>query len=131
MQDLRPHRRLDVWQKSMELAKCVYDESARFPKSEVYGLTSQMRRAAVSLPSNLAEGAGRKGPKEFKQFLNIAQGSASELDTQLELAHMLGFLKDDNFNDLTQQLTRISKMLYGLARSINVNQDPLNVNQGP
>ena len=118
MEDLRPHRKLDVWRQSMDFVRCVYKESTSLPKQEMYGLTSQMRRAAVSVPSNLAEGVGRKGPKEFRQFLNIAQGSASELDTQLELAHMLGYLNKDKFEEMTVNLTRISKMLYGLARTI-------------
>jgi four helix bundle protein len=91
--DYRPHRKLDVWHKSMELVRDVYKASSAFPKMEEYGLSSQMRRAAVSIPSNLAEGAARKGNKEFKQFLNIAQGSLSELDTQVELAHMLGYMR--------------------------------------
>jgi four helix bundle protein len=90
--DNRPHRKLIVWQKSMEFVRESYRVSASFPKSEEYGLSSQMRRAAVSIPSNMAEGAARKGKKEFRQFINIAQGSISELDTQLELAYMLGYI---------------------------------------
>lgn len=84
--DTRPHRKLDVWKKSMELVREIYQITYAFPKTEEYGLSSQMRRAAVSVASNLAEGAARKGNKEFKQFLNIAQGSLSELVTQVELA---------------------------------------------
>jgi len=90
--DVRPHRKLEVWKKSMTLAKEIYSATEEFPKSEVYGLTSQLRRAAVSVPSNLAEGAARRGSREFRQFINIAQGSLSELDTQLDLAKMLGYL---------------------------------------
>ena len=81
--DSRPHRKLDVWQKAMELVRAIYQTTSTFPKNEEYGLSSQMRRASVSVPSNLAEGAARKGKNEFKQFLNIAQGSLSELDTRL------------------------------------------------
>ena len=117
--DMRPHRKLDVWKKSMMLTGEVYRVTALFPKAEEYGLMSQMRRAAVSIPSNLAEGAGRKGTKEFKQFLNIAQGSISELDTQIELAHMLGYIEASRHAELNAELTDISKMLYGLSRSIN------------
>lgn len=84
--DYRPHRKLVVWQKSMALVQDIYKTTATFPKNEEYGLSSQMRRAAVSVPSNLAEGSARKGPKVFKHFLNIAQGSLSELDIQVELA---------------------------------------------
>ena len=116
--DYRPHRKLVVWQKSMELVHVIYQTTASFPKNEEYGLSSQMRRAAVSVPSNLAEGAARKGNKEFKQFLNIAQGSLSELDTQVELAQMLGYLVSERHNDLTLKMTEISKMLYGLTNSL-------------
>lgn len=116
--DIRPHRRLDVWKKSMHLTQEIYKATSTFPKYEEYGLTSQMRRAAVSVPSNLAEGAGRKGSKEFKQFLNIAQGSISELDTQIELALMLGYIGADQHEGLNSELTDISKMLYGLSRSL-------------
>jgi four helix bundle protein len=116
--DQRAHRKLDVWKTSMDFVKDIYQITDKFPGSELYGLTSQMRRAAVSIPSNLAEGAARKGTKEFKQFLNIAQGSASELDTQVELALLLGFINSDDHRGLMDMLTQISKMLYGLSRSI-------------
>ena len=92
MDDYRPHRELEVWTKAMGFVIEVYRITSKFPKSEIYGLTSQLRRASVSIPSNLAEGAGRKGNKEFMQFLNIAQGSISELDTQLELAYHLEYI---------------------------------------
>ena len=90
----RPHRNLIAWKKSLELAREIYKVTATFPKNEEYGLTLQMRRAVVSIPSNLAEGAARKGSKEFKQFLNIAQGSISELDTQIELCKMLNYIEN-------------------------------------
>ena len=116
--DYRPHRKLKVWHKAMNLVSDVYRITNEFPKDEVYGLSSQMRRAAVSVPSNLAEGAGRKGSKEFKQFLNIAQGSLSELDTQIELARMLGYISQQEYEELIMKITEISKMLYGLSNSI-------------
>ncbi len=116
--DYRPHRDLDVWKKSMEFVKDVYQATEPFPKSEIYGLISQMRRAAISTPSNLAEGAARKGPKEFKQYLSIAQGSISELDTQIELALLLEYIDKKTYIDLMQKLGIISKMLFGLARSL-------------
>jgi len=116
--DCRPHRKLDVWHKSMGLVSEVYKLTSTFPKAEEYGLSSQIRRAAVSVPSNLAEGAARKGNKEFKQFLNIAQGSLSELDTQVELAHMLGYMADEKHRELMTKMTEISKMLYGLANAL-------------
>lgn len=116
--DERPHKKMDVWKNSMELAAEIYKVTKNFPKEELYGLTSQLRRAAVSVPSNLAEGAARTGPREFLQFINIAQGSLSEIDTQIELSNMLNFIDNKTFNDIQKRLIRISKQLYGLKRSI-------------
>lgn len=100
----------------MNLAKCVYAQTAAFPREELYGLTSQMRRAAVSVPSNIAEGAGRAGDKEFHQFLMIARGSLSELETQAILARELGFL--DNEEELMNHIQRVFKLLSGLRKSL-------------
>jgi len=119
--DIRPHRKLDAWKKAMTLAKEIYCATDTFPKSEIYGLTSQLRRAAVSVPSNLAEEAARRGNKEFKQFINIAQGSLSELDTQIDLAHMLGYLETASHEKLMAKITDISKMLFGLSKSAGLN----------
>ena len=116
--DSRAHRNLDVWKKSMAFVKDIYQATELFPSSEIYGLTSQMRRAAVSIPSNLAEGAARKGKKEFSQYLNIAQGSISEIDTQIELSFILNYIDKNLYNDLTEKLNTISKMLFGLSRSL-------------
>lgn len=116
--DYRPHRKLVAWQKSMELVQDVYKVSGDFPKNEEYGLSAQMRRAALSIPSNIAEGAARKGSKEFRQFLNIAQGSISELDTQLELACLIGYINMSQHEVITAKLTGISKMLYGLSKAV-------------
>ena len=114
----RPHKKLEVWKNSMELAKIVYKITGSFPSSELYGLVSQMRRAAVSIPSNISEGAARTGKKEFLQFLNIAQGSASELDTQVELAKELEFITQQICDEMISLLTIISRQLYGLARRV-------------
>src|SRR5574340_957395 len=122
MVDSRAHRKLDVWQKSMELVREIYQATSEFPKREEYGLSSQMRRAAISVPSNLAEGAARRGGKEFVQFLNIAQGSLSELDTQVELAYMLGYMTREIHTDINAKMTEISKMLFGLAKRVKCNQ---------
>ncbi|MGA2152338.1 MAG: four helix bundle protein [Geobacteraceae bacterium] len=110
--DIRPHRKLEVWKASMDFVKDIYQATETFPGTETYGLVSQMRRASVSIPSNLAEGAARLGPKEFRQFLNIAQGSISELDTQIKLAKMFGYITERTHAELTQKLTTMSKMLY-------------------
>ncbi len=89
---MRPHERLDVWTKSIEFVVAVYKATESFPKDERFGLTSQLRRAAVSIPANTAEGAGRQSTKEFAHFLSNAQGSASEVDTELLIANRLGLL---------------------------------------
>jgi four helix bundle protein len=114
----RPHKNLEVWKNSMELAKKIYKITGSFPASEIYGLVSQMRRAVVSILSNISEGAARSGKKEFLQFINIAQGSASELDTQIELAKELEYITQQNYDEMISLLTIISKQLYGLARRI-------------
>jgi four helix bundle protein len=116
--DIRPHRKLDVWKMSMDFVKDIYHSTEVFPKSETFGIVSQMRRASISIPSNLAEGAARKGTKKFKQFLNIAQGSISELDTQIELALMLNYIDKNAYTLLMEKLNRISKMLFGLSKSL-------------
>jgi len=102
----------------MDLVKEIYKITESFPKSENFGIISQMRRASLSIPSNLAEGAARKGNKEFKQFLNIAQGSISELDTHIELAHMLNYIDKNTYVNLVENLNTISKMLFGLSKSL-------------
>lgn len=116
--DYRPHRNLDVWKRSMKFVRDIYQTTEPFPKAEIYGLTLQMRRAAVSIPSNLAEGAARKGTKVFKQYLNIAQGSISELDTQIELSLMLNYIDRNLYDTLIENLNTTSKMLFGLSRSL-------------
>jgi len=113
---MRGHRDLLVWQEAMTLAKGVYAQTTSFPKEEQYGLTAQMRRAAVSIPSNIAEGAGRRSDKEFLQFLMIARGSLSELETQIILAHEFGFLKNEE--ELMANVQRVFKLLAGLKRTL-------------
>jgi four helix bundle protein len=114
----KPHEKLNVWQEAMKAAQTVYKLTNLFPTEEKFGLVSQMRRAAVSIPCNIAEGAARQGKKEFKNFLSMAQGSLSELDTQLELSVLLGFLDNEILKEITNQLLRIDKMLTGLIRSL-------------
>jgi four helix bundle protein len=109
------HKDLEVWKKAMDLAAQVYSLTARFPKDELYGLTSQIRRSAVSIPSNIAEGAARHSRKEFIHFLHIASGSVAELETQLLLATRMGFISRDNPLPQTEE---VRKMLLGLLRSL-------------
>jgi len=110
------HKQLDTWQQAMQLVKMVYDITATFPREEMFGLTSQMRRAAVSVPSNIAEGAGRRGSKEFAHFLDIARGSLAELDTQIEIAIMLGYVSPES--PLPAQVLRGGSLLTGLYKKI-------------
>jgi four helix bundle protein len=109
------HKDLEVWKKAMDLAAQVYSLTARFPKEELYGLTSQIRRSAVSIPSNIAEGAARHSRKGFIHFLHIASGSVAELETQLLLAARMGFISRDNPLPQTEE---VRKMLLGLLRSL-------------
>jgi four helix bundle protein len=104
-------RNLRVWQRAHQLTLDVYGESGGFPKEERYRLTSQLRRAAASVPANIAEGCGRNGDAELARFLTIAKGSASELDYLLLLAHDLGYLKSSRYEQLAEEVHRISRML--------------------
>ncbi len=115
---MRPHEKLDVWMKSVDLVVRIYKETERFPKEEKFGLTSQVRRAAVSIPANIAEGAGRRSEKEFAYFLSNAQGSASEVETELLIASRLGYLDSNVFSELRESLDKIGQMLHGLARHV-------------
>ena len=114
----RPHKRLEVWQKAMALVEAIYGLTAEFPRSEVYGLSGQMRRSAISVPCNIAEGAARKTRSEFVQFLTIAQGSLSELDTQVELACRLGYIDEQRRTEVTAEITTVFRMLSGLVRKV-------------
>lgn len=110
------HKELKVWEESMDLVVSVYQTVSVFPKEEMYGLTSQIKRAAVSIPSNIAEGAGRQSQAEFVRFLYIALGSASELETQLEIAFRLGFIA--NLSTFQTKMNYIKSMLSNLIKSI-------------
>jgi four helix bundle protein len=111
-------RNLLVWQKSHDLVLQVYRSSRDFPREDAYGLTSQMRRAAISIPSNVAEGCGRGSDPEFGRFLVIAMGSASELEYQLLLARDLGYLDSTTHQSLEEKIVEIKKMLYSLIQRI-------------
>ena len=102
----------------MRSATTVYKLTDKFPEQEKFGLVSQMRRAAISIPCNIAEGAARRGKREFRNFLSMAQGSLSELDTQLDLSILLGYVRAENLRELWDELLRIDKMLSGLIPSL-------------
>jgi len=105
----------------VELVTAIYSTTARFPAAERFGLISQMRRAALSIPSNIAEGAARKGSKEYTRFLYTARGSLSELDTQLEVASRLGLVTDQCRSGLQDKMDELSRMLNGLMRSLKAD----------
>ena len=113
------HKELKVWQESMDLVVCIYETVKNFPKEELYGLTSQMKRSALSIPSNIAEGAGRQSQAEFIRFLYIALGSASELETQLEIAFRLGFI--GNLIQFQKSINYIKSMLSKLIKSLRID----------
>jgi four helix bundle protein len=112
----RPHASLDVWRDAMDLVECVYATSSEFPGTERFGLTSQLRRSAVSIPSNIAEGAARRSRPEFLRFLSIARGSLSELDTQLAIAVRLGYCAHSD--DAEQLIDRLFSRLTALMSSL-------------
>ncbi len=114
----RCYRDLVVWQKAMELVTDIYRETAKFPHDEMYGLTSQVRRAAVSVPSNIAEGQGRLSENEFRHFLGMARGSLMEVETQLRIAENLGYVQQEHSLKLLQATTEVGKILNGLIAKI-------------
>jgi four helix bundle protein len=116
------HRDLIVWQKAIELVNAVYDISESWPKAEVYGLTSQIRRACVSIPSNIAEGNGRTTTPDYLRFLDHSFGSLMEVDTQLHIARHRGYIKGDAERQLEGRITEIAKMLNGLIASLKRRQ---------
>lgn len=115
---IRTHKDLDVWKKSIDFVTIIYKTTESFPKSEIYGLTSQIRRSAVSIPSNIAEGSTRKNKTEFKQFLYIALSSAAELETQIIIANNLNYINVNEFESLLEKLYTISRMTQGLIKTI-------------
>lgn len=124
MTDIKSHKDLKVWQESMDLVTDIYELVQNFPAEEKYNLTSQIKRSAVSIPSNIAEGAGRKSNLEFIQFLNIASGSLSELETQLEIAVRLKFITENE--ELFKKIIFIRIMITNLKKSlVNKPSSPL------
>lgn len=116
------HKNLIVWQKSIDLVSMIYKITSQFPSEEIYGLTSQMRRASVSIPSNIAEGHGRLSEKELLRFLYISLGSAAELETQIIIAKKLEFLNDVDYTFLNELNLEIIKMISSLIRKKNNEQ---------
>ena len=113
---MRSHKDLDVWKRSVTLVTNIYSITSKFPKEEIYGITNQVRRAAVSLPSNIAEGAARKNSKEFIQFLYIALGSNAELETQIIICRNLDYLSEKVSIDILKEINEIRNMILGLIK---------------
>ena len=114
----RNYRDLIVWQESIQLAKTIYKLAEKFPKHETYALADQIRRAVVSVPSNIAEGQARKAPGDFRRFLHIALGSLAEVDTQLVLAQEFGYLNANDVDNLFEQIQVLRRKLYALINSL-------------
>jgi four helix bundle protein len=119
---MRNFRELKVWEKSHRLTMAVYKATARFPKDELYGLTSQIRRSGASIPANIAEGCGRNGDAELARFLQIAMGSASELEYHLLLTHDLGLLETADYEHLTIETTEVKRMLASFIRRLKADR---------
>ena len=117
---------LAVWERSVELTVCIYQLTNSFPREEIYGLTSQMRRASISIASNIAEGRGRLNIPEFRQFLGLAQGSLFELRTQLEVARRLGMVKPEHLHIAQALCEEVSKMLTSFIQALRKSQQAKN-----
>jgi four helix bundle protein len=115
-------RKLTVWNSAMNLTVELYQLTEAFPKHEIYGLTSQMRRAAVSIPSNIAEGSGRGSDKDFGRFLDIAISSCFELETQLEIALRMSLLQEDDYLKVSDSCSQVQKMIYTFKRNLLKNE---------
>ncbi|MFL6374644.1 MAG: four helix bundle protein [Pyrinomonadaceae bacterium] len=118
---IKSHRDLIAWQKAMDLTVSVYEVSKQFPRDELYGLTSQIRRSSSSIAANIAEGQGRRLAREFHQFLGTARGSLLELDTHVELAFRVSYIDDKQHIELRERINEVGRILNGLMRAINPN----------
>jgi len=121
-------KNLKVWEKSHKLTMVVYKFTMRFPKEELYGITGQIRRASVSIPTNIAEGCGRTGDNEFRRFLQIAMGSASELEYLLLLAAELRYIDESTFLQSQKEIVEIKQMLTALIKKLTLSKPKLNAN---
>lgn len=125
MRGSNDYRDLEVWKRGIELVKLVYGLTEKFPTSEKFGLSSQIRRAAVSIPSNIAEGQSRNGRKEFKQFLSIALGSIAEVETQTIIAKELGYTDEQQLKDILTTTDTLTRMTKGLIKSLGTSNQKL------
>jgi len=118
MSKIKNFRDLNIWKLGIEIVERVYKATKNFPKDELYGLTSQMRRCAVSIPSNIVEGFARKHNKEYKQFLYIALGSCAELETQIEISLRLRYLTQSDHKELLEKINHITRMIMNLQKCL-------------
>lgn len=116
--EMNRYKNLEIWKRSVGLSTKVYELTNSFPKDEKYGIIAQIRRCAVSVPSNIAEGAGRGSKKDFKRFLNIAYGSIYELETQLLISKNLGYLNSDEHEEIKSEIDEIQKMMYSFTMKL-------------
>jgi len=119
---MKDFRKLLVWEKAHKLTLDIYEVTSSFPREEIYGLTSQMRRASVSIPANIAEGCGRDSEGELLRFMRIAMGSSSELEYEFLLAQDLGYLSDDEYNKIQGDLVEVRKMLNAFIQRLISNK---------
>ena len=122
----KPHRNLLAWQKAIELVLAIYNATGNFPNEEIYGLTSQLRRAAISVPSNIAEGAADRTTQQFCNFLSNSIGSLNEIDTQLYVGLRLGYLNENDYQHLHKLLDECLALTYGLRKSIQAKKYGIN-----
>lgn len=127
---VKSYKDLIVWQKSMDLVEMVYAVTKLFPKEELYGLTSQLRRAAVSVPSNIAEGQARNSTAEFKNFLSISRGSLAEVETQLLIAERLRYLQTDQLSEILNLQIEINRMTNALMGKLTTRHSPPTTKKG-
>jgi len=121
---VQSYEELEAWREAMDLVTQVYRITRAFPREEAYGLTAQVRRAAVSVPSNIAEGQGRRGTREFLNHLSMARGSLLEVETQLEIAHRLGYLPPTYRTTLRNQTATVGRLINGLIRALERKLQP-------
>jgi four helix bundle protein len=122
---MKTYREILVWQKAMDFVTIIYKRTRHFPNEELYGLTNQIRRSAISIPSNIAEGFGRRSSPDFKRFLQISMGSPFEVQTQLEIAKNLEYIEENVFNELFQESREIERMLTAFIESIKKTPEKL------
>jgi four helix bundle protein len=112
----KPHKKLDVWKEAVSLVVVIYELTEKFPKSEAFGLSNQIKRAVLSIAANIAEGAARQTKREFLQYLYVARGSLSEVDTFVEIAKKLGYVSEERVIEIERKMMRVDKMLTGLIQ---------------